>query len=147
MRLPFVKGKTYNDGMDWNVIETEVDITATRSRGPGGQNVNKVSSSAQLTWNLLTSSGMTAEQKALVAKKLVNRINQYGEVYLRSDEYRDFPRNRSRCYEKLRELLAEALHQPKPRRKTKPSRSVKKKRLETKSKRSETKQQRQRVKY
>ena len=133
--------------MDWNIITTEVDITAARSRGPGGQNVNKVSSACQMTWNVFSSSGVTSEEKTEIAKKLVNRMNQYGEVYLRSDEYRDFPRNRARCLEKLQELLASALHKDKPRRKTKPTKSSKRKRLDTKSRRSETKQNRQRIKY
>jgi ribosome-associated protein len=145
--LSLARQQTYNTDMDWSVIETEVVIVAARSRGPGGQNVNKVSSASQLTWNLFSSGGLSGEEKAMVATKLANRINQYGEVYLRSDEYRDFPRNKTRCFEKLNELLAAALHKPKPRRATKPTKSARKKRLETKSKRSETKQQRQRVKY
>lgn len=133
--------------MDWLSIDNETVVTATRSRGPGGQNVNKVSSSAQLTWNVVGSAVLTSDQKHKIATKLINRINQYGELFLRSDEYRDFPRNKARCYEKLHELVAAALHEPKPRRATKPSKSARKKRLDTKAKHSETKKGRQKIRY
>lgn len=132
--------------MVWHQIEREIQWTAVRSRGPGGQNVNKVSSAAQLNWNFRASEGLTEEEKSLVFRKLAHRINQESEVYLRSDEYRDFPRNKNRCLEKLHELLLGAFHKPKPRRATKPTRASKLRKQESKTKRAQTKKLRQKVK-
>lgn len=131
--------------MIWQRLKLECEITPARSRGPGGQNVNKVSSAALLRWNVFSSTAISADEVRLIALKLSHRMNVAGEVYLRSDEYRDFPRNRERCYEKLLELLTMALHQPKERRATKPTKSSKIKKRETKRRRSETKKMRQRV--
>jgi ribosome-associated protein len=133
--------------LDWQQIEREIVWTAVRSRGPGGQNVNKVSSAAQLNWDFQASQALTVEQKSLLHRKLVNRINQDGQVYLRSDEYRDLPRNQDRCLAKLKEMVAQAFHKPKPRRATKPTRASKIRKRESKTKRGETKKWRQKVKY
>lgn len=124
----------------------EIHFSATRSRGPGGQNVNKVSSAAQLTWHVATSESFTEEQKLQLLLKLENYINQKGELYLRSDEFRDLERNKARCLEKLENLIAKALHKPKPRKKTRPTRSSQIKRVEGKKQRGEVKKTRQKVK-
>lgn len=124
----------------------EVKFTATRSRGPGGQNVNKVSSAAQLTWDISSSASFTEAEKATFFKKLESMINQKGELYLRSDEFRDLERNKARCVEKLGEILGRALFKPKPRKKTKPTKSSQLKRLDGKKQRGETKQNRQKIK-
>lgn len=124
----------------------EIHFSAVRSRGPGGQNVNKVSSAAQLTWHVSSSESFTEEQKHRLQVKLENYINQKGELYLRSDEFRDLERNKARCLEKLENLIAKALHKPKPRKKTKPTRSSQIKRVEGKKQRGEVKKTRQKVK-
>ncbi|MEQ1876162.1 MAG: alternative ribosome rescue aminoacyl-tRNA hydrolase ArfB [Bdellovibrionia bacterium] len=115
---------------------------AVRSRGPGGQNVNKVSSAALLFWKFETSPSISAEQKHLIRAKLPNWVNKEGEIFVRSDEYRDLERNKARCLEKLEELLTRAFHRPKPRRATKPTRASKQRRLDTKKRRGDTKKQR-----
>ncbi|MCO5112554.1 MAG: aminoacyl-tRNA hydrolase [Bdellovibrionaceae bacterium] len=124
----------------------EIKFVATRSRGPGGQNVNKVSSAAQLTWHVESSESFTEEQKIRILEKLDSYINQKGELYLRSDEFRDLERNKSRCLEKLQFLIAKALHKPKARKKTKPTKSSQIKRVESKKQRGEIKKARQKVK-
>lgn len=131
--------------MDFARIIEEVVIVAVRSRGPGGQNVNKVSSAAQLFWNYALSSGLTEYEKFLVGSKLSNLINNEQQVYLRADEYRDLERNKSRALEKLEMFLLKALHRPKARRATKPTRASKVRKLESKSRRGDIKKGRRRV--
>ncbi len=124
-------------------ILSEVEFTATRSRGPGGQNVNKVSSAALLFWSFEQSELLSFEQKAILRLKLSAYINKEGVLYLRSDEYRDLPRNKERCLEKLDTLIERAFHLDKFRRPSKPTRSSKLKKQKSKSLRSDIKKNRQ----
>jgi ribosome-associated protein len=133
--------------MNWQQIEREIKWTAVTSRGPGGQNVNKVASAALLTWPFTESLALNEEQKLLLAIKLHTRINSLNEFYLRSDEYRDLPRNKDRCVEKLKQLVGHALHKPKQRRATKPTRASRIKRKDSKKRRAQTKQLRGKVSY
>ena len=133
--------------MNFKVIESEVMIVAVRSRGPGGQNVNKVSSAAQLFWKFRDSAGLSLNEKNLVAGKMANLINNEEEVYLRADEFRDLERNKSRALEKLEAFLNRAIHRPKPRRVTKPTRASKVRKLDGKSRRGEVKRGRQKVSW
>jgi ribosome-associated protein len=132
--------------MNFSSIENEVQFVAVRSRGPGGQNVNKVSSAAQLYWYYGESQGLTAHEKSLVATKLVNMINNEGQIYMRADEFRDLERNKSRALEKLHALLLKAVHLPKPRKATRPTKASKRRKLDGKTRRGEVKKTRQRVK-
>jgi ribosome-associated protein len=131
--------------MIFSLIETEVKFVAVRSRGPGGQNVNKVSSAAILLWDFNSSRGLNETQRHLARQKLQSSINKDGLIFLRSDEFRDLERNKGRCLEKLQALLTAAFHVPKYRRATKPSRSSKIRKQESKSRRSDIKKNRQRV--
>ncbi|MGZ3723716.1 MAG: alternative ribosome rescue aminoacyl-tRNA hydrolase ArfB [Bdellovibrionales bacterium] len=131
--------------MDFSRIINEVQIVAVRSRGPGGQNVNKVSSAAQLFWNFADSQGLNMHEKSLVAEKMRNLINSEQQVYLRADEYRDLERNKARALEKLEMFLVKALHRPKTRRATKPTRASKVRKLEGKAHRGNIKKGRQKV--
>ena len=99
--------------MNFQAILNEIKIVAIRSRGPGGQNVNKVSSAAQLFWNFRDSIGLNDSEKWLVQQKLYNCINNEDQVYLRADEYRDLERNKARAVDKLEAMLTQALHKPK----------------------------------
>lgn len=125
--------------MRFDIIETEPRFEAIRSRGPGGQNVNKVSSAAMLIWPFFESRGLTAEEKEVINSKLCNIINSENEIILRSDEYRDQIRNKERCLEKLRVILEAALFRPKPRKPTKPTRASKERKLKQKSHRGDVK--------
>jgi len=123
----------------------EVVFKAIRSRGPGGQNVNKVSSAAQMSWDFEHSLLLNPEQKLRVRTKLANLITGEGILMLRSDEYRDLERNKVRCLEKLADHVAAALHVPKKRRPTKPTRSSQVRRRDEKSRRGEIKKMRGKV--
>ncbi len=123
----------------------EIEFTATRSSGPGGQNVNKVSSSAILNWSFEFSANLDEEQKFLIRTKLQNYINKEGVLYLRSDEFRDLDRNKSRCLEKLNLLIKKAFFKAKVRKKTRPTFSSQIKRLDGKKNRGEIKKNRKRI--
>jgi ribosome-associated protein len=123
----------------------EIWFSAVRSGGPGGQNVNKVSSAAILRWPYLESQILSDEQKLEIGQKLKNWINKNNEIYVRSEETRDLERNRQHCISKLEALVTKALHKPKKRYKTKPTRASQKKRVESKQKRGEIKKARSKV--
>ncbi len=133
--------------MNFDGISTEVEYVAVRSRGPGGQNVNKVSSASLLFWSFATSTYLTDQEKNLLRGKLRNCINSEEQIYLRSDEFRDLQQNKNRCLEKLEEMLIAALHKPKFRKASKPTRASKKRKMESKVKRSETKKGRQKFRH
>lgn len=125
----------------------ELDFSYARSRGPGGQNVNKTNSAAVLRWNLLASEAFTADQKERVFRKLESRLTKEGDLVIRSDEFRDQDRNRSECIRRLGEILERALFVPKKRIATKPTRSSQRKRVEAKKSHGETKSLRKKVDY
>ncbi|ASD63575.1 alternative ribosome rescue aminoacyl-tRNA hydrolase ArfB [Bdellovibrio bacteriovorus] len=124
----------------------ELDFTYARSRGPGGQNVNRTNSAAILRWNLMSSQVISEELKLRLQAKLAAQLTEDGDILIRSDVHRDQDQNRSECIARLHALLRKALFVPKKRVATKPSRSSVRKRLDTKRKHSETKTLRQKVK-
>jgi ribosome-associated protein len=133
--------------IDRERLRTEAIFKAVRSRGPGGQNVNKVSSAAVMYWNFMGSRLLNAEQKGRVYEKLEAITNSEVQLYVRSDEFRDLEQNKSRCVEKLAKLVEQARHVPKKRKATKPTKGSKVRRRESKSRRGEIKKTRQRVEY
>lgn len=128
-------------------LRNEVTFEAVLSRGPGGQNVNRTASAAQLYWDFRHSRLLTHDEKERLAGRLGRMINVRGEIFLRSDESRDLERNKARCLEKLRDHVVSALFVPKKRKATKPTRSSKEKRHQKKSQRGEIKKLRRRVDY
>lgn len=125
--------------------ESELEFTFVRSSGPGGQNVNKVNSKAVLRWNLLSSRALSEELRERVKRVLEARLTRDGCLLVTSDRFRDQGRNREDCIEKLHAILRAASTPPRPRKKTKPTRSSSRKRLESKSLHSEKKRARGRV--
>lgn len=125
--------------------ESELEFTFVRSSGPGGQNVNKVNSKAVLRWNLLTSRAVSEELRARLLAALAPRLTRDGCLLVTSDRFRDQGRNREDCLEKLQAILRAASTPPRPRKKTKPSRSSKRKRLDSKGLHSEKKQSRKKA--
>ena len=121
----------------------EFDFISQRSRGPGGQNVNKTNSSVQLRWDFRSSLILSEEQKDLIQKKLAAIINSEGILFIRSDVHRDLEQNRKEVLQRLQERLTKAFHKPKARRATKPTYSSQKKRVESKRHKSEVKKARQ----
>ncbi|MEQ1770708.1 MAG: alternative ribosome rescue aminoacyl-tRNA hydrolase ArfB [Devosia sp.] len=116
--------------------DSEIGITYIRSSGPGGQNVNKVSSAAQLRFDLMGSPSLPAPMKSRAAKLAGSRLTTEGEIVITADNHRSQPMNRDDAIARLVELLREAATPPKPRRKTRPTLASKQRRLEGKTRRS-----------
>ncbi|MBW3629026.1 MAG: aminoacyl-tRNA hydrolase [Gemmatimonadetes bacterium] len=127
---------------DLFIPRAELTYRASRSGGPGGQHVNTSSTRVELVWNVASSPSLTEAQRGLIQEKLANRINAEGELQLVGGESRSQFQNKEGVTDRFVELLREALHVPKPRRKTRPSRASKEERLQSKKRRSETKKMR-----
>lgn len=110
----------------------EFEWTFARSGGPGGQNVNKVSSKAVLRWNLAGSPSVPDEVKARFRERFPSRVTTEGELVLSSELTRDQGRNREDCLQKLAAMLQSAAIRPKVRRATRPTRASKRRRVEAK---------------
>jgi ribosome-associated protein len=123
-------------------FEQEFDFKASLSGGPGGQHVNKVSTSVELRFNVQASQLLSEEEKQLVLKKLKNKINKEGELIIVSRSSRSQAKNKDKAIEKFYKLVATALKKPKKRVPTKPSKASKEKRLEEKKKHAEKKAKR-----
>ena len=117
----------------------ELQVQTSRSSGPGGQNVNKVESRVELRWHVATSALLTDEQKQTIQAKLAGQLTAEGYLLVTAQEARSQLRNKEIALHKLHELLQKALHRPKPRRPTRPSRGAVRKRLEEKKRRGEKK--------
>ncbi len=111
-----------------------------RSSGPGGQRVNKVSTKAELRWNVARSPSLPEPVRQRLLAKQRRRMTSEGELIVTSQRFRDAGRNVADCLEKLRVMLEAAATAPKPRRPTKPTRASKERRLEAKQKLSQKKQ-------
>ena len=123
----------------FSIPMTEIEFSYSRSSGPGGQNVNKVSSKAQLRWNLAESS-LPEDARARFAELYPSYLTEKGEVVLTGQRFRDAPKNRDDCLEKLVRMLQIALRRPKKRIPTKPTQGSIRRRLEAKAKQSAKKE-------
>ncbi len=121
-------------------ISREFNYSASRSSGPGGQNVNKVNTRVELRFNIQTSEFLNEQQKQILQSKLKNRINTDGELVLNSGSERSQWRNKSKVTEKFYQLLEKALTPTKKRVKTKPTATSRLKRMENKKKTAQKKQ-------
>jgi ribosome-associated protein len=120
-------------------LENEFIYSASRSGGPGGQNVNKVSTKVELRFNLLHSSSFSENEKEILFRKLKNKINKEGELLIVSQSERSQLLNKQVATEKFYILISKALTMQKYRRATKPTFSSKLKRLEEKKNRGSIK--------
>jgi ribosome-associated protein len=118
------------------IPEDEFDWSYARSGGPGGQNVNKVSSKAVLRWDVVRSPSLPGDVKARLRLQQANRITTEGVLVLMSQQYRDQERNRMDCLEKLRGMILQAAATPKKRRATRPTRGSKARRIQSKKRRA-----------
>lgn len=125
------------------IPDAELRLSFARSSGPGGQNVNKVSSKAVLHFAVVTSPSLPGGVRQRFLTAFSSRITKAGEVVIHSDEYRDQPKNIQACHDKLREMIQTVLKPPKKRRATKPTKGSKVRRLNDKKARSQTKAGRQ----
>lgn len=116
-------------------FENEFLFSTSRSGGPGGQNVNKVSTKVELRFRLLSTSVFTEEEKALIVLRLKNKINKEREIIFVSQSERTQLLNREAVIEKFFVLVAKALSIQKKRKSTGPSRASRLKRLEMKKNR------------
>jgi ribosome-associated protein len=121
----------------------ELQITFARSAGPGGQNVNKVSTKAVLHWQVVRTPSLPEAVRRRFVERHANRINALGELVLAADEHREQWRNLAACRDRLAHMIREALHPPRRRVKTRPPRTAVERRIETKQRVSEKKQRRQ----
>ena len=122
--------------------DEEISWAFSRSGGPGGQNVNKVASKAQLSWFLDGSPAIPEAAKARLRKAHPSCVTLVGYFLISSQESRDQARNKELCLEKLADYIRTALVPPKPRHATKPTRSSKKRRVADKRQNSDRKQAR-----
>lgn len=125
------------------IAESELDESFIRASGPGGQNVNKVSSAVQLRFNVLTSPSLTdwARERLLRSGKLTND----GVLVITAQRFREQEKNRADARDRLVEVVRAAAVPPTPRRATKVPKASKRKRLEGKKHRARIKQNRGRI--
>jgi len=122
--------------------ERELEERFVRASGPGGQNVNKVSSAVELRFDAANSPALTEAVRRRLAVLAGRRLTLEGVLVIFADRYRTQERNREDARERLLALIREAAVPPKPRRKTRPTLASKKRRVEGKVKRGGVKQMR-----
>jgi ribosome-associated protein len=124
------------------IPEAELEFRAIRASGPGGQNVNKVSTAIQLRFNFRASEVLDAGIKARLSALPDRRISNDGEIVIKAQRFRSQDKNRDDALQRLAVLLQRAMQVEAPRKKTRPGRKAREKRLQDKSRRSALKQQR-----
>ena len=130
--------------MRYVLADSEVEFSAIRAQGPGGQHVNKAATAIQLRFDI-QASGLPEEVKARLLRSSDGRISSDGLVVIKAQGSRSQEANKAEALARLSELIESAEHVPRKRRPTKPTLASKRRRLEGKSKRAEVKSGRAKV--
>ena len=127
------------DGPLRRLLQAEADFQAVRAQGPGGQNVNKVSSAVQLRFDARRSPSLPNDVAIRLMKLAGGRLTQDGVIVIVAQGQRSQKRNREEALDRLLEMIREAAVRPQTRRPTKPTKASKERRLVSKDKRSAVK--------
>ena len=121
---------------------SQLELSYVRSSGPGGQNVNKVSSKAVLRWNVAASGLLETDALRRLAVSFPAHLTKEGEVVITSQRSRDAVKNKADCFAKLKAMILKAVTKPKRRIPTRPTKGSVARRLNDKARQSQKKQNR-----
>ncbi len=120
----------------------ELEITASRSSGPGGQHVNTTDTRIQVRWNIPTTTAVGNIRRERLLSVLGSRLTTTGDLILACDSHRSQRRNRQDVLQRLAAMVRAALVPPRPRKETRPSAAAKRRRLEAKRRQAQRKKNR-----